>query len=109
MILSLILITNFKFVLYFFILNSVMGFYTAGMINVLCHKFGYRNFNTDDNSRNLTWVNYIHFGVGLHNNHHAFPQSYTNKVKDFEFDPSAWLIKNIFATNAHELKEINYK
>lgn len=100
------LIFGFKFVLYFFIMNSVIGFHTAGLINVLCHKFGYRNFNTNDYSTNLTWVNLIHMGAGLHNNHHACPNSYTNKFKDNEFDPSAWLIKNIFSTNRHELKDI---
>lgn len=98
------LLFGFKFVLYFFILNGVMGFHTAGLINVLCHKFGYRNFETTDTSKNLTWVNYIHMGAGLHNNHHAYPNSYTNKFKENEFDPSAWMIKNIFATNKSELK-----
>lgn len=106
MIMCFALLFGVKFTLYFFILNGVIGFHTAGVINVLCHKFGYRTFDLDDNSTNLTWVNYIHMGAGLHHNHHAYPSSYTNKYKDNEFDPSAWLIKNVFATNVDELKDI---
>jgi len=106
MLLGFSLIFGFKFVLYFFVLNGVIGFHTAGWINVLCHKFGYRNFDTTDYSRNNNFVNMLHWGGGLHNNHHAFPKAYSNKVFNNDFDPSGWLIKTVFATNLSEIKTI---
>ena len=57
------------------------------MINSVCHKIGYRNF--DNSATNLQWVAWITAGEGLHNNHHEFPSSATMKAKWWEFDP-AW-------------------
>ena len=91
-----------KFVVYFFLLNGVAGFHSAGIINVLCHKWGYRNFETNDYSKNLAWANILY--VGWHNNHHAKPNSWTMQYLPHEWDTGAWLIKHVFATNKHELK-----
>ena len=44
-------------------------------INSLCHFFGRRRFDTDDESRNLLWLALPTFGESWHNNHHAFPTS----------------------------------
>jgi len=96
-----------KFVLYFFILNGVVGFHTAGLINICMHRWGYRSFETTDLSRNNWWSSVIHLGAGWHNNHHKFPNSYTYKVLPWEFDPSAWIIKNIIATNKDELVDLS--
>src|SRR5262249_1497258 len=57
------------------------------MINSMCHKIGYRNF--DNKATNLQWVAWITAGEGLHNNHHEFPTSARMKAFDGEFDP-AW-------------------
>jgi len=74
-------------------ISSVISFHSAGMVNSLCHKYGYRNFDTKDTSTNNTWVNYITLGSGLHNNHHAAPTSWTTKTKPSEIDFSGWLVK----------------
>jgi stearoyl-CoA desaturase (delta-9 desaturase) len=95
-----------KFTLYFFILNGVAGFHTAGLINVVMHKWGYRNFETTDLSRNNWVANILYPGCGWHNNHHARPSSYTYQFKSNEWDTSAWLIKNVIATNKSELRPI---
>ena len=65
---------------------AVVTFHSAGMVNVLCHKFGYRHFDTPDHSTNNTWVNILTLGSGLHNTHHAKPDSWTNKEKWWEID-----------------------
>ena len=44
-------------------------------INSLCHFFGRRRFDNDDESRNLLWLTLPSFGEAWHNNHHAFPTS----------------------------------
>jgi stearoyl-CoA desaturase (delta-9 desaturase) len=90
-----------KFTLYFFILVGASGMFSGGMLNIVCHKFGYRNFDTSDVSTNNWWVNlYATFGgSGWHNNHHANPGSYTTKVKWWEWDLDGLVIKHFLMRN----------
>ena len=62
-------------------------------INSLCHFFGRRRFETDDESRNLLWLAPFSFGESWHNNHHAFPTSAEHGLRRWEIDPSALLIR----------------
>ena len=41
-------------------------------VNSATHIWGYRNYETTDDSRNLWWVGLLAFGEGWHNNHHAY-------------------------------------
>jgi stearoyl-CoA desaturase (delta-9 desaturase) len=61
-------------------------------INSLCHFFGRRRFETEDESRNLLWLAPFSFGESWHNNHHAFPTSAHHGMRKWEVDPSAALI-----------------
>lgn len=58
----------------------------AGVINGLGHAKGYRNFESDDASTNLTPVAIFVAGEELHNNHHAFPTSAKFSFQPWEFD-----------------------
>ena len=65
-------------------------------INSLCHFFGRKRFQTDDESRNLAWLSLITFGEAWHNNHHAFPTSAAHGLGRREVDISAgviWLLE----------------
>jgi stearoyl-CoA desaturase (delta-9 desaturase) len=62
-------------------------------INSLCHFFGRRRFDTDDESRNLLWLAPFSFGESWHNNHHAFPTSAEHGMRKWEIDPSALVIR----------------
>ena len=62
-------------------------------INSLCHFFGRRRFETDDESRNLMWLAPFSFGESWHNNHHAFPTSAEHGMRKWELDWSALLIR----------------
>jgi len=62
-------------------------------INSLCHFFGSRRFNTDDESRNLMWLAPLSLGEAWHNNHHAFPTSAAHGLRRFEIDVSALVIR----------------
>jgi stearoyl-CoA desaturase (delta-9 desaturase) len=62
-------------------------------INSLCHFFGRRRFDTDDESRNLFWLAPLSFGESWHNNHHAFPTSAEHGMRRWEIDPSALAIR----------------
>jgi stearoyl-CoA desaturase (delta-9 desaturase) len=58
----------------------------AGVINGLGHAKGYRNFESDDTSTNLTPIAVLVGGEELHNNHHAFPTSAKFSIRWYEFD-----------------------
>ena len=61
-------------------------FWAAGVINGIGHYFGYRNFQTEDDSTNITpWAAWIG-GEELHNNHHAYPTSARFSIRPYEFD-----------------------
>ena len=61
-------------------------------INSLCHFFGSRDFDTDDESRNLAWLAPMSFGESWHNNHHAYPTSAHHGHGVWQVDPGAGLI-----------------
>lgn len=61
-------------------------FWAAGVVNGIGHWFGYRNFATKDNSRNIVPLGVIIGGEELHNNHHNNPASAKLSVKPWEFD-----------------------
>jgi stearoyl-CoA desaturase (delta-9 desaturase) len=61
-------------------------FWAAGVINGIGHYFGYRNFQTQDDSTNMVpWAAWIG-GEELHNNHHAYPTSAKFSQRWYEFD-----------------------
>lgn len=70
-----------------YFLHGGLYIFLNAMINSVCHKIGYRNF--DNKATNLQWVAWITAGEGLHNNHHEFPSSATMKAMKWEIDP-AW-------------------
>ncbi len=69
--------------------------FAAGGINGAGHYWGYRNFNTSDDSTNLGPVGIIIGGEELHNNHHAFPTAAKFSLKPWEFD-IGWMYIKIF-------------
>ena len=62
-------------------------------INSLCHVFGKRSYDTEDESRNLAWLAPLSFGEAWHNNHHAFPTSAVHGLGRFQLDISAIVIR----------------
>ena len=65
-------------------------FWAAGVVNGVGHFLGYRNFQPQDESRNIVPVGVIIGGEELHNNHHAFPTSARLSNRWYEFD-IGWL------------------
>jgi stearoyl-CoA desaturase (delta-9 desaturase) len=72
-----------------------MPLFAAGVINGLGHHSGYRNFECDDASTNVTPIAIVIGGEELHNNHHAFPTSAKFSVQWWEFD-IGWMYICIF-------------
>jgi stearoyl-CoA desaturase (Delta-9 desaturase) len=56
------------------------------MVNALAHRFGSRNYATDDNSKNNFIVSLLVFGEGFQNNHHAHPKRANFAAKGMELD-----------------------
>jgi stearoyl-CoA desaturase (Delta-9 desaturase) len=64
-------------------------------INSLCHFFGRRAYDTEDQSRNLAWLAPFTLGEAWHNNHHAFPTAAFHGMRRWQIDPSAWVIRGL--------------
>jgi len=67
----------------------------AGVVNGLGHWWGYRNFETQDRSTNLTPWGLLIGGEELHNNHHAFPSSAKFALRSYELD-IGWVALRLF-------------
>ena len=60
--------------------------WAAGVINGIGHWWGYRNGDTQDQSRNIVPIGILIGGEELHNNHHLDPASPRLSRKWWEFD-----------------------
>jgi stearoyl-CoA desaturase (delta-9 desaturase) len=69
--------------------------HTTWSVNSICHIYGTRPFETEDESRNNVAVALMAFGEGWHHNHHAFPTSAKHGLRRFQVDPSYWLIRGL--------------
>jgi stearoyl-CoA desaturase (delta-9 desaturase) len=56
------------------------------MVNSASHMWGYKNYETTDDSRNNWLVAIVAYGEGWHNNHHAYPRMAKHGHKWWEFD-----------------------
>jgi len=62
-------------------------------INSICHFFGRRRFDLEDQSTNVAWLAIPSLGEAWHHNHHAFPRSATHGLHWWEIDLSGLVIK----------------
>jgi stearoyl-CoA desaturase (delta-9 desaturase) len=62
-------------------------------INSVCHFFGTRRFEIDDESTNVFWLALPTLGESWHHNHHAFPRSAVHGLRRWELDPSGLVIR----------------
>ena len=73
-------------------------FWAAGVVNGVGHYWGYRNFEAQDASTNLSPWGIVIGGEELHNNHHTYPTSAKFSVKPYEFDIGwayIWLMQTV--------------
>ena len=66
--------------------RMVIVFHVTWFVNSATHMWGYRNYETTDDSRNLWWVGLLAFGEGWHNNHHAFQRMARHGHRWWEID-----------------------
>lgn len=73
--------------------RTTMMYHATWLVNSASHAWGYRNFDTTDDSTNLWWVAIITFGEGWHNNHHAQQRSAAHGMRWWEFDLTWQIIR----------------
>ena len=74
------------FVRLFYVLHATW------FVNSATHIWGYRNYETTDDSRNLWWVALLTYGEGWHNNHHKYQRMAKNGHQWWELDMTYYAI-----------------
>ena len=67
-------------------MRTVVVWHVTWSVNSLAHLFGYRTYNTADDSCNNWFVALLTLGEGWHNNHHADARSARHGHRWFEID-----------------------
>jgi fatty-acid desaturase len=70
--------------------RTVLVWHVTWSVNSVTHLWGYRNYETDEGSRNNVIVGILGCGEGWHNNHHADPRSARHGHLWWEID-ATWL------------------
>jgi stearoyl-CoA desaturase (delta-9 desaturase) len=73
--------------------RTVVVWHLTWSVNSVTHLWGYRNYATNDDSRNNPIIGFLAAGEGWHNNHHADPASARHGHKWWEFDFTWQVIK----------------
>jgi fatty-acid desaturase len=70
--------------------RTVLVWHITWSINSVTHLWGYRNYETDEGSRNNVLIGLLSNGEGWHNNHHVSPRSAKHGHRWWELDVT-WL------------------
>jgi stearoyl-CoA desaturase (delta-9 desaturase) len=74
-------------------LRTVAVWHITWSVNSITHIWGYRTFDTHDDSRNNWLVGLVSNGEGWHNNHHAEPRCAAHGQRWWELDVSYLTIR----------------
>jgi sn-2 palmitoyl-lipid 9-desaturase len=90
---ALLALGGWSFLLWGLCLRIVFAYHSTWFVNSATHLWGYRNYETTDDSKNLWWVALLSYGEGWHNNHHAHPSLAPAGHRWWEIDMTWWAIK----------------
>jgi stearoyl-CoA desaturase (delta-9 desaturase) len=68
------------------LVRTVYVWHITWLVNSASHRWGYRNYETNDRSRNNVVVALLTNGEGWHNNHHATPRACSQGHRWWEID-----------------------
>ncbi|MDF3065535.1 MAG: Fatty acid desaturase [Polyangiaceae bacterium] len=68
--------------------HFIMGPIHGAIVNWCGHKYGYRNYQSKDVSRNTLFFDFLTAGELFQNNHHEFSMSPNFAARRFEIDPT---------------------
>jgi fatty-acid desaturase len=78
--------TGLSILMFGVFVRTVLVWHITWAVNSVTHLWGYRNYETDEDSRNNLVVGLISNGEGWHNNHHADPRSARHGHRWWEID-----------------------
>ena len=81
------------FVMWGLFMRVAFMLHVTWFVNSATHRWGYRNFETKDDSGNVWWVALLAAGEGWHNNHHAQSNCAAHGRMWWEFDLTWQLIR----------------
>lgn len=84
--------TGWSFVVWGMFVRLVYVLHVTWFVNSATHIWGYRTYETSDDSKNLWWVGILGFGEGWHNNHHAYQRVARAGHQWWEIDMTYWAI-----------------
>jgi len=96
--LGLFAVGGWQFLIWGFVISTVVLFHCTCFINSLAHVFGRRRYATSDDSRNSLLLALITFGEGWHNNHHKYPGATRQGFFWWEIDLTyygLWLLERL--------------
>jgi fatty-acid desaturase len=79
------------------IVRTVAVWHITWSVNSVTHLWGYRNYESEENSRNNVFIGILAAGEGWHNNHHADQRSAKHGHLWWEFD-GTYLTIRLLAT-----------
>ncbi|CAB4129458.1 OLE1 Fatty-acid desaturase [uncultured Caudovirales phage] len=97
-------VISVKALIIFYLMPNALLLLGLGVLGSDLHRYGYRNFQIKDQSRNNIFWWPLLFGETWHNNHHARPKQAKFGVKWWEIDPQHWFTRLVTA-KAIESKE----
>jgi stearoyl-CoA desaturase (delta-9 desaturase) len=74
-------------------IHFLMGPVHGSIVNWCGHKYGYRNFDCKDQSRNTLPFDFLTLGELFQNNHHRHGQSPNFGARWFEVDPTYYVMR----------------
>ena len=80
-------IINLEVLYFVWVLPAFLIHLSQVNFNYFGHIYGYRNFNTSDDSRNNPFLFPFILGEAWHNNHHNDAKNYSTTVRSYEYDP----------------------
>lgn len=95
--LILLAIGGWSWLVWGIFLRLVIGLHSTWLVNSVTHIWGYRHFDTRDDSTNNWVVGILAFGEGWHNNHHAFPTSARHGLAWWEIDMNWLALRGLMA------------
>src|SRR5882757_5637386 len=82
--------TGLSIMMFGVFVRTVLIWHITWAVNSVTHLWGYRSYETGEDSRNNILVGLISNGEGWHNNHHADPRSARHGHRWWEID-NTWL------------------
>lgn len=87
--------TTGQVIVWSFFVSTIFLHHTTFCVNSLCHMYGSKRFQINNEARNNWFVALLTMGEGWHNNHHRFPSSERQGFYWWEIDMTHWILKGL--------------